>query len=238
MRRASRGRRRHRHRRAGDRAAGAGHRRRRRGHHLAALGRLHGARDHDGGRAAGVRRHRSRPADDRSGGRRRRGHAAHAAIMPVHLYGQAADMPAIVASPSGTAWRSSRTAARRTWPPAAGRPVGSFGAAAAYSFYPTKNLGALGDGGAIRQTTRRRRRAQAAAQRRPDRSLPSRRVRRELAGGRAGGGVGRAAAAPPPPGGGRRGARGRVARAGRRGAGPSRCPLNGTRGTSITSSRC
>jgi len=31
----------------------------------------------------------------------------------------------------------------------AGQPVGSFGAAAAYSFYPTKNLGALGDGGAI-----------------------------------------------------------------------------------------
>jgi dTDP-3-amino-3,4,6-trideoxy-alpha-D-glucose transaminase len=31
----------------------------------------------------------------------------------------------------------------------AGRPVGTFGAAAAYSFYPTKNLGALGDGGAI-----------------------------------------------------------------------------------------
>jgi dTDP-4-amino-4,6-dideoxygalactose transaminase len=31
----------------------------------------------------------------------------------------------------------------------AGRPVGSFGHAAAYSFYPTKNLGALGDGGAI-----------------------------------------------------------------------------------------
>jgi dTDP-3-amino-3,4,6-trideoxy-alpha-D-glucose transaminase len=30
-----------------------------------------------------------------------------------------------------------------------GRPVGSFGALAAYSFYPTKNLGALGDGGAI-----------------------------------------------------------------------------------------
>jgi dTDP-3-amino-3,4,6-trideoxy-alpha-D-glucose transaminase len=30
-----------------------------------------------------------------------------------------------------------------------GKPVGSFGAAAAYSFYPTKNLGALGDGGAV-----------------------------------------------------------------------------------------
>src|SRR6185436_7174764 len=29
------------------------------------------------------------------------------------------------------------------------RPVGSFGTAAAYSFYPTKNLGALGDGGAV-----------------------------------------------------------------------------------------
>ena len=30
-----------------------------------------------------------------------------------------------------------------------GRPIGSFGEAAAYSFYPTKNLGALGDGGAL-----------------------------------------------------------------------------------------
>ncbi len=47
------------------------------------------------------------------------------------------------------AWRSSRTAARRTSPRSSGRPVGTIGAAGAFSFYPTKNLAALGDGGAV-----------------------------------------------------------------------------------------
>ena len=71
------------------------------------------------------------------------------AILPVHLYGQAADMPAL-----------ERLAARHQLPivedccqahlaTSAGRPVGSIGVAGAFSFYPTKNLGALGDGGAI-----------------------------------------------------------------------------------------
>jgi dTDP-3-amino-3,4,6-trideoxy-alpha-D-glucose transaminase len=71
------------------------------------------------------------------------------AILPVHLYGQAADMAAI-----------ERIAARHTLAivedccqahlaTAEGRPVGTIGAAGAFSFYPTKNLGALGDGGAV-----------------------------------------------------------------------------------------
>ena len=71
------------------------------------------------------------------------------AILPVHLYGQAADMTAL-----------ERIAARHHLPivedccqahlaTAAGRPVGTIGVAGAFSFYPTKNLGALGDGGAV-----------------------------------------------------------------------------------------
>ena len=48
--------------------ARARHRPRRRGDHLAALGRLFGARDHDGGRTSGLRRHRSRSPDARSRG--------------------------------------------------------------------------------------------------------------------------------------------------------------------------
>jgi dTDP-3-amino-3,4,6-trideoxy-alpha-D-glucose transaminase len=71
------------------------------------------------------------------------------AIMPVHLYGQPADMPALadVASRHGLAIVEDCCQAHLAT--CGGRPVGSFGAAAAYSFYPTKNLGALGDGGAI-----------------------------------------------------------------------------------------
>jgi len=71
------------------------------------------------------------------------------AIMPVHLSGQPADMAAIadVASRHGLAIVEDCCQAHLAT--CGGRPVGSFGAAAAYSFYPTKNLGALGDGGAI-----------------------------------------------------------------------------------------
>jgi dTDP-3-amino-3,4,6-trideoxy-alpha-D-glucose transaminase len=71
------------------------------------------------------------------------------AILPVHLYGQPADMPAIadVASRHGLAVVEDCCQAHLAT--CGGRPVGSFGTLAAYSFYPTKNLGALGDGGAI-----------------------------------------------------------------------------------------
>jgi dTDP-4-amino-4,6-dideoxygalactose transaminase len=71
------------------------------------------------------------------------------AVIAVHLYGQPADMDAInevahrhgvrtledCAQAHGAAWR--------------GRKAGSLGDAAAWSFYPGKNLGALGDGGAV-----------------------------------------------------------------------------------------
>ncbi|HYM25721.1 MAG TPA: DegT/DnrJ/EryC1/StrS family aminotransferase [Vicinamibacterales bacterium] len=71
------------------------------------------------------------------------------AILPVHLYGQPADMPAIerIASKHGVAVIEDCCQAHLAT--ANGRPVGTFGLAGAFSFYPTKNLGALGDGGAV-----------------------------------------------------------------------------------------
>jgi len=71
------------------------------------------------------------------------------AIMPVHLYGQAADMPAIAAIAARHGLAIVEDCCQAHLATCGGRPVGSFGTAAAYSFYPTKNLGALGDGGAI-----------------------------------------------------------------------------------------
>ena len=71
------------------------------------------------------------------------------AVIPVHLYGHPADLSAICevaqqhealvvedcAQAHGASWR--------------GRAIGTWGVAAAFSFYPTKNLGCLGDGGAV-----------------------------------------------------------------------------------------
>jgi dTDP-3-amino-3,4,6-trideoxy-alpha-D-glucose transaminase len=71
------------------------------------------------------------------------------AIMPVHLYGQPADMPALVDVANRHRLVVVEDCCQAHLATCAGRPVGSFGIAAAYSFYPTKNLGALGDGGAI-----------------------------------------------------------------------------------------
>ncbi len=72
-----------------------------------------------------------------------------AAILPVHLYGQPADMPALaeVARRHGLALIEDCCQAHLAT--SDGRPVGSYGVAGAFSFYPTKNLGALGDGGAV-----------------------------------------------------------------------------------------
>jgi dTDP-4-amino-4,6-dideoxygalactose transaminase len=71
------------------------------------------------------------------------------AILPVHLYGQPADMPAMMDVASRHNLAVVEDCCQAHLATCAGRPVGSFGVAAAYSFYPTKNLGALGDGGAI-----------------------------------------------------------------------------------------
>ncbi|CAN5489723.1 DegT/DnrJ/EryC1/StrS family aminotransferase [soil metagenome] len=72
-----------------------------------------------------------------------------AAIMPVHLYGQPADMPALARVARRHNLAILEDCCQSHFATCGGQPVGSFGAAAAYSFYPTKNLGALGDGGAL-----------------------------------------------------------------------------------------
>ena len=71
------------------------------------------------------------------------------AILPVHLYGQPADMPALATLCETRHLLLVEDACQAHLATSAGKPVGSFGAGAAYSFYPTKNLGALGDAGAI-----------------------------------------------------------------------------------------
>ncbi|MBA2303976.1 MAG: DegT/DnrJ/EryC1/StrS family aminotransferase [Acidobacteria bacterium] len=75
--------------------------------------------------------------------------ARTAAILPVHLYGQSADMPAIMEIATRHNLAVVEDCCQAHLATCGGRSVGSFGAAAAYSFYPTKNLGALGDGGAL-----------------------------------------------------------------------------------------
>ena len=71
------------------------------------------------------------------------------AVMPVHLYGQPADMPAIAAIAERRGIAIVEDCCQAHLATCDGRAVGSFGAAAAFSFYPTKNLGAFGDGGAV-----------------------------------------------------------------------------------------
>lgn len=71
------------------------------------------------------------------------------AVVPVHLYGQPADLPAILAVASKSGAKVVEDCAQAHGAAIGGRKVGTFGDAAAFSFYPTKNLGALGDGGAI-----------------------------------------------------------------------------------------
>ena len=72
-----------------------------------------------------------------------------AAILPVHLYGQPADMAAFESLARRHHLAVVEDACQAHLSTCGGRPVGTIGAAGAFSFYPTKNLGALGDGGAI-----------------------------------------------------------------------------------------
>ena len=74
------------------------------------------------------------------------------AVVPVHLFGQCADMTAVraVCDAAGVpVLEDMAQAVGATWD---GRPAGTLGHLAALSFYPSKNLGAFGDGGALLTT--------------------------------------------------------------------------------------
>lgn len=71
------------------------------------------------------------------------------AVLAVHLYGQTCNMDAIEAFAKPAGLLVLEDAAQAHGACYSGRRAGSLGAAAAFSFYPSKNLGALGDGGAV-----------------------------------------------------------------------------------------
>ena len=71
------------------------------------------------------------------------------AILPVHLYGQPADMDPIIEIARRYNLKVVEDAAQAHGAKYKGRIVGSLGEAAGFSFYPGKNLGAFGDGGAV-----------------------------------------------------------------------------------------
>ena len=71
------------------------------------------------------------------------------AILVVHLYGQAAEMAAIMKFAGSRGLKVLEDAAQAHGAMHQGRKVGAWGDAAGFSFYPGKNLGALGDAGAV-----------------------------------------------------------------------------------------
>jgi dTDP-4-amino-4,6-dideoxygalactose transaminase len=71
------------------------------------------------------------------------------AIVPVHIYGQMADMTAILEIAARHGIPVIEDAAQAHGATHRGRPAGSMGLAGCFSFYPGKNLGAAGDGGAV-----------------------------------------------------------------------------------------
>lgn len=71
------------------------------------------------------------------------------AIIPVHLYGHPANMPEIKRIIEGRQIRIIEDCAQAHGAAIGGQQIGTFGDLACFSFYPTKNLGAIGDGGAV-----------------------------------------------------------------------------------------
>jgi len=72
-----------------------------------------------------------------------------AAVVPVHLYGQPAELSALCDLASANGLRLIEDCAQSHGALYRGRATGSFGDVGCFSFYPTKNLGALGDGGMV-----------------------------------------------------------------------------------------
>lgn len=70
-------------------------------------------------------------------------------IIPVHIYGQPARIKEIIAIAHSNGLKVLEDCAQAHGATVDNKKVGSFGDAAAFSFYPTKNLGAIGDGGAV-----------------------------------------------------------------------------------------
>ena len=71
------------------------------------------------------------------------------AVLPVHLYGQCADMEAITRIADEHGVHVVEDSAQAHGATFRGRPAGTIGRLGCFSFYPTKNIGALGDGGAV-----------------------------------------------------------------------------------------
>ena len=71
------------------------------------------------------------------------------AILPVHLFGQPIDMDKIMAIAEVNNLKVVEDCAQAAGAHWRGKPVGSYGDVGCFSFFPTKNLGAAGDGGAI-----------------------------------------------------------------------------------------
>ena len=76
------------------------------------------------------------------------------AIVPVHIYGQPAAIDEITSIATNLGLKVIEDCAQAHGAELHGRKVGTWGDAAAFSFYPTKNLGALGDGGAVVTSSR------------------------------------------------------------------------------------
>lgn len=71
------------------------------------------------------------------------------AIMPVHIYGNPCDMKAILKFAKDNNLKVIEDACQAHGAEINGKKAGTFGDGAAFSFYPTKNLGGMGDGGAV-----------------------------------------------------------------------------------------